>query len=389
MNTRRLPPAFSELTIPETFSVTSICAMESCRLRLVATSDPTVEKLIAGPKAAAGSFHHDVIQSWASSHLDDAEAFLEERLAAWDAASRANPRTAHLSPLRSTMSGFEWIGFRRRIIDAMMRARSGRFPPTAARSTRHADREKVRSSPSLRIRGKPDLVCYPQQSRIQIRDFKTGLIWEENGALKQSILRQMSLYGLLLADEDPGAVIELVVDDGESTIVPFTREDARRTRIWLAELLSGMEVGRKVRALELSSPGAECRTCPVRHLCAAYRQTAPEWWKAFLPVGINAPHDTWGVVTQVGRLGELVRMRILDDAGRAVQVDMLSPRHEFVAGDLGRAVSFFGLMTRGSGRSHNGRRYHPHNFYEMPRDGAERRAWTLEAFAGSPAEDCL
>jgi len=403
MNAAPLPAPLGIIEIPRTFTVTAVCTATACKLRIVAASDLRLDRLGSGPKASMGSLYHALIYEWALSGDTDPVSFFDTLTAAWDEELRQNPRTAHQAPLRATMNAVDWISFRRKALAAMARARiptvataapaAGDSAAVLAASTGagggcsfagrslSTQREKMFESETLRLRGKPDLVRRRSPKDIEIRDFKSGVIWQGDGRLKESIVLQMYAYGLLIDERERGAEIELVVDDGEGVAVPFDRENRVRVRNMFAGLLSGLEAGKRVNAEELASPGADCGTCAIRHLCPAYRAAAPLWWRTFPKASERIPHDTWGSITGVETSSSGVRIRLADAAGRSVQIDNLDARHGFGTDDVGRYVWFFGLTVRGYGRSPDGIRFQPHNFFELPRDGGDRRAWTVEVYS--------
>jgi hypothetical protein len=384
MNSAALPPLLGLIEIPRTFTVTAVCAANACKLRMLAASDPRLDRLGSGPKASAGSLYHALIHEWALASDADPAQYFDSRAEAWDDELRQSPRTAHQAPLRSTMSGVDWITFKRKALAAMIRARNPAtpvIPRSPLARPAGSQREHLFESDTLRLRGKPDLIRFRGPANLEIRDFKSGLIWQEDGKLKASIALQMHAYGLLIAEREPGTTIKLVVDDGEAIEVPFDHETRTRARNRIDGLFLGLEAGRRVNAGELASPGSDCSMCAIRHLCPAYRAAAPLWWRA-LPQDLERiPEDTWGNITAVETGSFGVRVRLTDAAGRSVQIDSLSPRHGFEFDDIGRSVWFFGLTVRGHGRSPDGIRFQPHNFFEFPRDGRDRRAWALEVFA--------
>ncbi|KYG06935.1 hypothetical protein BE21_31965 [Sorangium cellulosum] len=221
---------------------------------------------------------------------------------------------------------------------------------------------------------------------FEVRDFKTGATLDGRGEVKEEIALQLRAYGLMLLERRPGADVRLVVDDGEEREIPFDTEARRVATDVLRRIADAMPRPGVARTEELAAPGKSCWGCPIRHVCPAYRASAPDWWKQY-PAGIERlSNDVWGTVLEVlgeGRVDVILR----DDARRRVRIDGLDPRHGITSRLVGNRIWFFGLEATGATRGFDGTRFHPRSFHELPRDRLERRAWALHVFLdaeGSP-----
>lgn len=183
----------------------------------------------------------------------------------------------------------------------------------------------------------------------------------------------------MLLERRPGCEVRLVVDDGAEREVPFNADARRRAKRVLEDLLEAMPPAGPATADELAAPGKGCWGCAVRHVCPAYRATAPKWWRQY-PEGVGRlSNDTWGTALEVigdGRVDIVLR----DEAGRRVRVDGVDIRHGVSSALVGKRIWFFGLEATGATRGFDGGRFHPRSFHELPRDRMERRAWMLHVF---------
>jgi hypothetical protein len=128
----------------------------------------------------------------------------------------------------------------------------------------------------------------------------------------------------------------------------------------------------------LATPGSVCHGCAIRHVCSAYRNSAPAWWRSFPPTIERLPDDIWGTLVEVlPKPGaSSVDLALIDAAGRHVRVDGVDVRHDAFAVPASSRVWLFGLQASARPRGYDGKRFHPRVFHELPRDGYERRAWS-------------
>jgi hypothetical protein len=190
----------------------------------------------------------------------------------------------------------------------------------------------------------------------------------------------------MILERVAGAHIELIADDGTEHTVPFEEKDVSDTRAWLLGTLAGLPAGVSRSASSLAKPGPTCAGCSVRHVCPAYREAAPELWREGSDTG-PMPIDTWGIVTSSMTSNDaMLTLELEDAARRRVKLFRLDRRHDALrAIQPGDALWFFGLCgwaSQGADR----RWRHPRNFWELPADATQKRAWSLAVFSSAPGQ---
>jgi hypothetical protein len=191
---------------------------------------------------------------------------------------------------------------------------------------------------------------------------------------------QMQCYGLMVREATPTAGVHLILDDGEEHDVPFDSEAQRSITDALTAFVSSMPApGTLVDAPALAKPGSACLMCSYRAVCTAYLERAPRWWNDYPPGLERLPLDTWGRVIDI-RNEDVTSLTLLDDAERQIQIDRIDPSHGLDQAQVGDRIYFFSLKAVGSIHGVNGQRFQPRNYYEIPRDRRERRAWETVAF---------
>jgi hypothetical protein len=216
---------------------------------------------------------------------------------------------------------------------------------------------------------------------VIVRDYKTGQIRERDGSIRPHIELQLRLYALAISTVEPSACVELHASDGtEDHPIILDGDIISETRRWLEAILSELPAGAVIPAETIATPGHGCSYCPSRHICPAYREAAPEFWRSGSEAAL-LPFDIWGEMTKVAEERGLVTLELLDAAGRRVKVHRLDRRHtgpnELQAG---RELWLFGLSAAAKNVC-RARFFHPRNFFEFPSDSSERRAWSLAVFA--------
>ena len=381
-----LPPTLDRVTIPKFFAPSGLGNSGDCGLRLVA-SDVAFEalRLIPGPQAALGTLYHRAIAIWARGVAETPQAAFASAAKEVDATIAADARRAHQAPLQGTVSLQQWLGFKTRTLRACMRIRGSKSagagdPIQRQIGTGRRVIETTRESNRYRLRGRPDVVRWLGYNRLEVRDFKSGAIVDADGNMMESIRLQLWAYGLMILDEFPKVIVELIVDDGADHRIPFGQTEQRIAADQISEKLRGLSVDAEMSSAEIARPGQACVSCGIRHICSAYKTAAPEWWRS-VPDGMKQlPNDSWGTLLEIEERDESMRVRIEDVARRTVAIDTLSHRHGISTDSLGKPFAFFNLAPRGRSRSPDGIAFHPHNFYELPRDNYERRAWSAEVF---------
>ncbi len=386
MNVVQLPPAMAAVTVPEFFSPSALGSSAGCRLKLVVASTRRAagdERLASGPEATVGTLLHRVLErAEQGDGLSPDDIFQQEYTRAVNEL-RQDPRRAHFAELASTRSLAEWNRTKQWVLARAAQHASPLRPKADAKHDQGGSRmtgaEVGFESSVLRLRGKADSVRQIGSREFEVRDFKTGVVLDEHGEVKSAIALQLWAYGFMLLERRPSSEVRLVVDDGSEHEVVFDAAARVRARGVLEEMLQSMPPQGASTTDELAVPSKGCWGCQVRHVCPAYRSTAPRWWKQY-PDGLDRiSNDIWGTVLEVigeGRVDVVLR----DEAGRRVRVDGVDARHGVSSVFVGKRIWFFGLEATGATRGFDGARFHPRSFHELPRDRMERRAWSLQVF---------
>jgi hypothetical protein len=226
--------------------------------------------------------------------------------------------------------------------------------------------------------GQADRIRKVGSHAYEVRDFKSGTVLDDAGEVKAAIQLQLRAYGLIVLDLDPMASVRLVVDDGDERDVAFDAAAQVQAREEVLRIVERVPPPGAVEAKRLATPGAGCLGCSIRHVCLAYREAAPTWWRSYPGDVERVPDDIWGTTIEVipQRDASSVDMLLTDAAGRRVRVDALDGRHGARRFPAGSRVWLFGLQATGRSRGYDGKRFHPRVFHELPRDALERRAWS-------------
>ena len=377
-----LPSSLTAVEIPPFFSPSVLGTWGGCRLKLIAMSRGlrSIDRLNASPELSIGTFAHRVIERFANEGndlspaqiFDDEYIHLRERLL-------NDPLRSHFADLATTKTVAEWAVLRGWILSRCERQPRPAAQFRGARGPRSTGTELSLQSARLRLRGSADRVRRMSANEFEIRDFKSGSIFADDGAIKLEIKLQLQAYGLMVVERHPRAVVRLLVDDGHEHEVEFNaaaREEARRT---IMSITNTVPQAGLVETSELTSPGPGCWGCSVRHVCNAYRTAAPGWWNEY-PVDLpTISRDTWGTVSEI-RAGPTVDAVVRDAAGRRVRIDRLDTRHGIAHVDIGQKLWMFDLESTVVSRDFSGNRFHPRGFHELPRDRRERRAWRLQIY---------
>lgn len=383
MTWESLPKAITSFSVPQFFSPSVLGAAVHCRLKTAtASSRAAMERLAAGPEAAIGVLCHRVLERCSKEFgAEPRQVFDEEYARACDEL-RVHPRRAHYFDLASTRPRAQWLQLRGWILKRASTARPVPTPPTGITSRRVSSlggSEIGLQSVSLRLRGAADRVRKVDGNTVEIRDYKTGEIFEYDGSLKPAIVIQMQAYGLMAMESSGVTDVHLIVDDGDEHELPFTRDIQAEARERLVAIVEQLPEAGLQQAMDFASPGSDCFGCAIRHTCAAYLNVAPSWWKSYPASVDRLPHDTWGELVDIHQ-GSSNTVLLKDEAGRRVRIDGVDKRHGIQPESIGRKFYFFNLQATGSCRDFGGRRFHPSSFHEHARDSSERRAWSAEVF---------
>lgn len=398
----RLPEAVGRVTIPLYWSPSTLEDVRTCRLRALAGSVEWADRLPPGPAAQRGRAFHELLERAAKGRIprrgsaaEDVSRELDALLEQLGTTLLAEPDSAHYAKLEDTVGKLQWLSLRKRIERqaaellnrspiARRAAVPGMRPPHRVRIQEVREGESAAEvlieAPTLRLRGRVDLVERPSHSRFVVRDYKTGRVHAADGAVREGVQLQLRLYALMVRELDPRAEVDLLVDTGVEYRVPVNESSLRDLRAWWLAVLSSLPQG-EVSAVTLASPGPGCWHCPVRHVCPAYRTEAPNLWRT-RRTDDPMPLDIWGQPSAIERRDEGYDVRLVDAAGRHAKIFRLSPRHAVLGegSSSGRALWFFGLEASGHHKTLDGDWVHPRNFHELPADASERRAWNLKVF---------
>lgn len=389
----QLPQPIDVVAAPASYSVTAITSSDGCRLRAVLSCSKTwYPRLPSGPGASIGSLVHDVRERWEEGLTDaatPAELF-DRTYQAMREALASDPLRRQFADLEATRTRSEWA----RVRLLALGDPTSKLTPNVGAKRKSMPKKPIGlrvgsevdlASPTLRLHGRADRIDRSADGTWVVRDYKTSSALEPDGNVREAYALQMQCYGLMIVDESPGLNIRLILDDGEEHEVPFDSSAKESARARVYSLVAAMPpTHAAVDASLLASPGPACALCSFRLACASYRDAAPRWWRSY-PDGVDRiPSDSWGHVVSISEKGTL-SLTLDDAAGRRVSVERLDPRHELSGVGPGTALWLFGLNATGRGRGTDGRRYQPRNFYEMPRDRWERRAWAMTVYVPTEA----
>ena len=382
---RALPRLLTTVDVPPFLSPSALGSWGGCVLKLVSATRGAVqvELLGASPTLSIGTFAHRVISQFErSTNTTATEVFDSEYQRLQDELSR-DPMKAHFADLVSTKTMAEWARLKAWILSRCERLeRSGASRATG--SLRTSGSELALESGDLRLRGSADRVRRVGRNDFEVRDFKSGSVFDDDGTIKLEIRLQLLAYGLMVAAAYPRASIRLIVDDGFEHEVAFdaqARSDARRE---IDAITGSVPASGPADADQLASPGPGCWGCAVRHVCKSYRASAPVWWREYPDNLQTVSKDVWGTISEIRSVSPTghVELVVMDDGGRHVRIDRLDVRHGLGGETSGTRVWMFDLESSGGGRDFDGHRFHPRAFHEHPRDRRDRRAWRLRVYRG-------
>jgi len=395
-----LPPAVLTVEIPEYFRPSQLAYVDRCALRVVGL-EQSVSRLPGGPEALRGRLAHDFLDAAAryapaDRSPDRLRTELLRRLEVLEEDLQRNSADSGFARLEETVAPLEWRNFVHRLVriasrvpavstDGAARASSEAMASAAPSSNNRLRHglwtELPMISERLRLSARIDSLEVRSDGRVVIRDYKTGVTADRHGQVHDDIAKQLRLYGLIVLERLGAARIELIADDGIEHVVSFDANDIIDTRTWLLEVLERLPARASRPASSLANPGPTCVGCALRHACPAYRESAPQLWKEGTDLAAM-PIDTWGVVTSftAGDDGTLA-VELEDAAARRVKMFRLNRRHEALRtakpGDELWVFGLRGLAAQGADR----RWRHPRNFWEMPSDTTQRRAWSVTVFS--------
>jgi hypothetical protein len=380
-----LPTAEASLRVKPLIGISQLACIGRCSLRVAfGASVSRVPRLPDTPSARLGTILHKLLELSASGRIErSGSAIADSRTTLGRLMMEAGEDIFQSIPphqmeqrkalaIAAAATLLEKTG-----VPAASRTR-GRSRPLRFESL--SDRgfwsEVPIESPSLRLRGRMDYV-QKRWPNVMVTDNKTGRVAGRDGTLMKHIQLQLHLYGLVIRERLPDWTISLLVKRDREWHVQFGAAEESATRQWLERTLARFPAWTELSSTSLASVGAGCRSCPFRHVCMAYLQIAPEFWKNGSSLG-PLPNDIWGTIQRVREVDGLVDLDIVDAGNRRARVTGLSSkwrlRDRFAEG---KPVYFFGLSADPPA-FHQGVWRHPINFHEIPRS---RRGHPAEALA--------
>ncbi|MDI1480406.1 PD-(D/E)XK nuclease family protein [Polyangium sp. y55x31] len=400
----RLPPPLERVVIPSFFSPSRFGALLRCKLSVLGESNAAA-LLPPVPLAILGTIVHHVRRELSEGRWDEklereaaVDLLLHEATQQVDAQLLRDVRTRAFAPLRQAIGRREWD------------IRASRLQRWASRMTLHGmGRPSLRLggllerpadggadepgrvetgdeawlvAPSLRLRGRSDRIEETTPGTLDIVDFKSGKLQDDDGQLLPDATLQVRLYAIVV-EEIGSKAVRLFLEGDERHRVPWNDTARRETRVLLETVTAALPRAQSLPAQGLAEPGRQCRECRLRPSCPRYSEWAPTAWTRPQPPGDEPPLDVWGSVESVtdGPNGHRVELR--DASGRLAIVDGLSESRGMAAVTPSETVHFFDLQRTEDRKAH-GRVTHPLNFHEHPPDGGRRltRARGLQVFRG-------
>ena len=404
---RLLPSPVQTVRIPAELSVTALTGARPCLLAPVASDGLPVPLLRLGPQAELGSVLHKLLEDAGRGRIvpgGDADAavrahfdvLLRERQQELcrDAFSKA------YADLNRSFSFLEWhsrteiaIADAVRMLDHhhpwkfASEFREGPSPRSTdlnvllSRSGEFTLFEVPFHSRKLRLKGRIDELAKVASGSIEVVDYKTGRITDDDGNLSARIVFQLRLYGLAILEFAPSATVQPYVRSGEQCYsVPFTPDDIHRTENERKELLDRLPTGQSHQAESLAELGPHCRTCRMRHVCPRYRREAVTL-RAKPTADFCLPMDICGSVVGREKVDDgAYSLTLRDTTGRLVKIHRADLSEADVeALPLYRHIWFFNLCSHEGGLQ-SSFWHHPRNFYQLPASRGEARAWSMEIF---------
>jgi hypothetical protein len=240
--------------------------------------------VLGNPKAWLGKAYHAVLERlWAPGKVDSESRFDElwgNAIAALQAQAIAHPMNKRFAdPVR-------WPGYHLVRAFALLRAQealSSQTPtPISTGYTGRVIREKDLFAMDGKLVGKPDVII-----GNEIRDYKSGRIYEEdsdgNQSVKEAYIRQLRLYGRLVEEHfgvcpTKGVLLPM---QGAAVEISLNHQACASESEEAIRLLDGynsqLQTTGAVSDLAAPSPTA-CRWCQYKVLCPAFWENVNEGW---------------------------------------------------------------------------------------------------------------
>jgi PD-(D/E)XK nuclease superfamily protein len=403
---RVLPSVLQTVEVPPSLSVTRLASSGDCRLKAVLPPSAYPD-WPPSPEVAFGRVVHSLMDLAARGQIQSTSSDARPIASALDQLLHQEEMRLARAPIRPTYTDLqaalgprEWLKRRSLAIDRTLQilvsrpCRAREFDPSQvpgislARALQSRDftaSELPLESMTLRLRARLDFLSVSSDGLVEVADFKSGNILDDEGEVEAVTALQLRLYGLAILELAPRTRLELkVVSPAGTTQVTFSKGDIENTRAWLAERISGLPPGAQIHADQLAVVGPQCWGCTARLVCPAYRAALSDLWKR-TDLSTQLPLDTAGSIVEVEPSAEqTTTLRISDLAARIVKIHRLSPAiYSTTHFDRDSVYWFFNLAS-GEARLLNGKWRHPRNFHDLPGTTLERRAWTLQVYRVGP-----
>jgi len=396
-----LPPELEKVAVPGCFSVTRLASSGDCILKAI-VPQAACPAWPPSPEAEFGRITHSLMDLAArgqieSSKLDPrpVEIALERLLLNERVGHESTMNTHDCLDLRTAFTQCEWrkrtslavartlevLNLRRPTGDGGELTQGNRIPLMRALQLEgFAASEVALESKNLRLKGRADFLRVLADGTVEVSDFKSGNVLDDEGEVDEVTALQLRLYGLGILELAPRARVELkVVSRGGTSRVTFSTEDIDKTRKWLAELTSQLPEGEWIQSERIAVVGSQCRGCKARAVCPVYRTSIAELWKRS-DLLIKLPLDIAGRILEVESHAEgTTTIRLTDLAGRTTKIHRICPG--ILPTDFDRdGVFWFFNLASSEVAVRNGKWRHPRNFHDLPASTLERRAWTLQVY---------
>jgi hypothetical protein len=309
-----------------------------------------------------------------------------------DAQLERSEATRAYVPLRQTIGRLEWDGrvhHLRRWVERMGAVAPSSDSPRPVSVSLVASSEVVAGNdpiledgeealivaPQVGVRGRVDCLRVPTRGPIEIVDFKSGELTDEEGGLKADATLQVRLYALAVEELTGGRPMKLELAGSQRFSVAWGARQREETARFVGSLFSETPRGGLANAADIARPGVHCRLCRVRPVCGTYLEAAPRLWTG--TTGIRMPLDVWGRIEEQKAEGVGLKAWLRDPSDRLVVISGVDPRRGLQDLAPGARVYFFNLEATEDPRA-KGRRSHPRNFHELPSDGGRRRRRAAE-----------